>query len=636
MMTRALLLLLPLLVHGKVMKETLVLEEWVVDYLRPTVDRQDSASILPFQHPAARKSPFDIPDAQRSVKYLVNGSYPGPTLRAMENDTFEITVVNNLFSEATTIHWHGIHPFATPYMDGARGVTQGPIGPGENFTYRFAAWPPGTHFYHSHMDAVQASRGVRGGIVVDRADDPVRERWPDYEDQLVWLADEWRDPSACLKLEGAVPGNDVCADMRHASFNGAYGNGSDAYPYPLLPVKKDTCYRMRFVLAGSNTENLIVAIAGHNMTLVSLDGAYDVEPLAVSSFNMHLTERYDVMLCADQAPGNYVVNATYDYACALTAGHFIPPGFATVPECVFHAFLHYDEAGVSSTPQDLGGTEGGARPAKVAGVPFDLTQPSHWNLTRPLVSSPEKDEADFQITLNLGIQAPTYGGPTDRPLTKGRWYFDLKEQDPPRPWVVPRTPLYMTKGTCGLPADIPVIDIPENATTVEVVIQNLSPNAHVLHLHGMPFKVVNVADFTSWCGLEQTSCFTLPWWSPFDVLNKCPTELRTPGDPDRKTGDELSFYWGCAYDPETDVKTRNLETPLLKDVLQVWQRSWTVIRFEANRPGYWYFHCHETQHLMLGLQVVFNVLPSQQPPVPDDVPSSGSCPTVHGVRADYE
>ena len=114
MMTRALLLLLPLISHGKVVKETLVLEEWVVDYLRPTVDRQDSASILPFQHPAARKSPFDIPDAQRSVKYLVNGSYPGPTLRAMENDTFEITVVNNLFSEATTIHWHGIHPFATP------------------------------------------------------------------------------------------------------------------------------------------------------------------------------------------------------------------------------------------------------------------------------------------------------------------------------------------------------------------------------------------------------------------------------------------------------------------------------------------------------------------------------------------
>ena len=148
MVTRGWLLLAvlasPFQASGKVIKETLILEEYVVDFLRPTVDRQDSAGIIPFRHPAARQKPFDIPDAQRSVKYLINGSYPGPTLRAMENDTFEITLVNNLFSEATTIHWHGIHPFATPYMDGARGVTQGPIGPGDNFTYRFAAPPSRT------------------------------------------------------------------------------------------------------------------------------------------------------------------------------------------------------------------------------------------------------------------------------------------------------------------------------------------------------------------------------------------------------------------------------------------------------------------------------------------------------------
>ena len=63
--------------------------------------------------------------------------------------------------------------------------------------------------------------------------------------------------------------------------------------------------------------------------------------------------------------------------------------------------------------------------------------------------------------------------------------------------------------------------------------------------------------------------------------------------------------------------------------MQLWQRSWAVIRFKATRPGFWYFHCHETQHLMLGLQIVFNVLPSRQPPIPADVPSSGWCKTVN-------
>lgn len=49
------------------------------------------------------------------------------------------------------------------------------------------------------------------------------------------------------------------------------------------------------------------------MTLVSLDGGYDVEPTQVSSFNLHLGERVDAILCADQVPGNYLVNATCEY-----------------------------------------------------------------------------------------------------------------------------------------------------------------------------------------------------------------------------------------------------------------------------------------------------------------------------------
>ena len=56
----------------------------------------------------------------RGVKYMINGSYPGPTIRANEHDMLELTIVNKLFSEATTIHWHGIHPLNQPYMDGAR------------------------------------------------------------------------------------------------------------------------------------------------------------------------------------------------------------------------------------------------------------------------------------------------------------------------------------------------------------------------------------------------------------------------------------------------------------------------------------------------------------------------------------
>ena len=282
---------------------------------------------------------------------------------------------------------------------------------------------------------------------------------------------------------------------------------------------------------------------------VSLDGAYDVEPILVKSFNIHLTERYDVILCADQEPGNYLINATYDYACALTPGHFIPPGFGVVPTCHFFAFLHY--AGADETPRTLEGTGGGLSPKDVSGVDFDLTLPSGWKLTRPLAPRPEPEKADYSYTVNLGILAPVYEGPTDRPLAKGRWFMDLADEQPPRTWAIPKTPLYHTKGTCGV-SDIPILNVPEDARTVEIVVQNLSPNAHVLHMHGMPFKVINVGDVTDWCGIDSSSCFLLPYQSPFDLLNKCPKHLRTPGDPNASPTSELSFYWG--------IETKHLHT----------------------------------------------------------------------------
>ena len=72
------------------------IQAWVVDYLRPTID-------LPA--PAGRKSPYKMPDEQRSMHYLINGTHPGPEIVVDLNDTVRVTVLNNLISEGVTIHW---------------------------------------------------------------------------------------------------------------------------------------------------------------------------------------------------------------------------------------------------------------------------------------------------------------------------------------------------------------------------------------------------------------------------------------------------------------------------------------------------------------------------------------------------
>lgn len=116
--------------------------------------------------------------------------------------------------------------------------------------FNSVSWPPGTHYYHSHMDAVQSAKGLKGPFVIQRAGDPVKKAFHYDEDLVVFMSDEWKDPSTCLKIEGAMPGNDVCADIRHGSFNGMYGNGTREFPYPLITVEKNKCYRMRWVMAG--------------------------------------------------------------------------------------------------------------------------------------------------------------------------------------------------------------------------------------------------------------------------------------------------------------------------------------------------------------------------------------------------
>lgn len=55
-------------------------------------------------------------------------------------------------------------------------------------------------------------------------------------------------------------------------------------------------------------------------------------------------------------------------------------------------------------------------------------------------------------------------------------------------WKAPETPLLHTKGQCGA-AKVPVLDIPETAVNVEIVLNNLSPTAHNIHMHGMLFQV---------------------------------------------------------------------------------------------------------------------------------------------------
>ena len=54
--------------------------------------------------------------------------------------------------------------------------------------------------------------------------------------------------------------------------------------------------------------------------------------------------------------------------------------------------------------------------------------------------------------------------------------------------------------------------------------------------------------------------------------------------------------------------SRNLVDPPLKDTIIVPDAGFTVIRFVANNPGFWLFHCHLSWHDRIGMGMLIQVI----------------------------
>jgi FtsP/CotA-like multicopper oxidase with cupredoxin domain len=113
----------------------------------------------------ARQGPTTLADGTEHTGYTLNGSTPGPTIRAALGDLVEVRFRNDNVDEGATLHWHGLDvPNA---VDGVAGVTQDAVGPGEEFVYRFVADATGTYWYHSHQVSHEQVRGgLLGALVV--------------------------------------------------------------------------------------------------------------------------------------------------------------------------------------------------------------------------------------------------------------------------------------------------------------------------------------------------------------------------------------------------------------------------------------------------------------------------------------
>ncbi|GFZ18590.1 cupredoxin superfamily protein [Actinidia rufa] len=59
------------------------------------------------------------------------------------------------------------------------------------------------------------------------------------------------------------------------------------------------------------------------------------------------------------------------------------------------------------------------------------------------------------------------------------------------------------------------------------------------------------------------------------------------------------------FDMYSDPHKYNLVDPIMKNTVAVQPYGWTAMRFRADNPGVWAFHCHIESHFYMGMGVVF-------------------------------
>jgi FtsP/CotA-like multicopper oxidase with cupredoxin domain len=195
----------------------------------------------------ARRETFALASGEQVDGYTLNGSSPGPTLRARQGDLVAVTLMNADVGDGITLHWHGIDvPNA---MDGVAGVTQDAVGAGESFEYRFVAEQAGTYWYHSHqLSHEQVRRGLLGAVVIEPADEAG--------------AADVLDVEALVHLYG-----------KHRTINGRVGDVR-------VDAAAGTTARVRVI----NTDNgpLTTWVSGADYRVLAVDGTEVHEPTPVT------------------------------------------------------------------------------------------------------------------------------------------------------------------------------------------------------------------------------------------------------------------------------------------------------------------------------------------------------------------
>lgn len=512
------------------------------------------------------------PDCYKKLVITINGMSPGPTITAEQGDTVVVEVTNHLLTENTAIHWHGIRQIGTPWYDGTEGVTQCPIVPGDTFVYKFVVDRPGTYLYHAHY-GMQREEGLNGMIVVSVPGGQSEPFAYDF-DRSIMLTD-WYHKSAHEQATGlaSLPfvwvgepqslliqgrGRFNCSSVNAPASDPGTCNvtNPDCSPF-VLTVIPGKIYRLR-IASLTSLSALNFEIEGHNMTVVEADGHY-VEPFEVKNLFIYSGETYSVIVRANQnSSRNYWATTN-----VVSRRPGTPTGLA-----IFNYYPNPQEQNPPTVP----------------------TTGPMWNNTAPRIAQSQA------IKARKGFIEPP-------PATSDRLIMLLNTQNRINGYIkwainnvsftLPTTPYLITLKETRL-----------RNKRHQVFDQRPPPNGYDWQNYDIRNPQANVNATTS------NSIYRLKFNTTIDIV------LQNANMINPNTSDTHPWhlhghdFWVLGYglgkfDPNNHPNKYNLVNPILKNTVPLHPYGWTVIRFRADNPGVWLFHCHIDSHFSMGMGIVF-------------------------------
>lgn len=493
------------------------------------------------------------PDGVFRPMIAINGQFPGPMIECNEGDTLEIEVDNQSIN-ATSIHFHGLYQNGTNWMDGTSGITQCPIVPRERFTYRFnVSGQYGTYYYHGHQ-AIQASDGLVGPLVIHSRMERKLETLKYSSDRVVMVQDYYHDLSSALLYETMMPGNEGSPIPNGALINGRNTRDCSTVTgrtcnnatasLPSFDLAADKSHKLRFINVGAFAW-FQVELDEHEFALIEVDGT-QIVPSYKNRLMISPAQRYSVVIQANKQTGSsFWLRARMVTYCF--SNWRLPMGSANEVRAVVS--YTSKEGALVSPPASKNWEQ--AMEVECRDIPLNTLVPAD-----PIPAPPQGKTYYLRSNLEIGDWRLERGF-----FNKSSFRAQLDKPSLHRTIDGLRTSndsfdsLYSGTNDIAFDYKREFVIQHHGIQTVDLIIENFDEGNHPMHLHGHKFWVLGQGH-TNFRGYES-------------------------------------------------LDQEYLKNPLRRDVATLEGYGWMVIRFVTDNPGMWAFHCHMAWHSETGLVMQF-------------------------------